>query len=154
MKFVDIVVATVPLTKGEGFIPQDLLKIGLAKIKKMLALEVDHNELKTLKVDYIKIVKKDLSSIKLDDLGNLIGTPILTINLFGTQDFVDFNNAEIGRCFSIKFYDSALWGKENPFYFEDFNGKTDLLRKFSSKSREAILIDLQKEVDAGKVIKL
>ena len=57
-------------------------------------------------------------------------------------------------CFSFKFYDSALWGEEKPFYFEDYNGKTDLLRKFSNKSREAILIDLQKEVEAGKVIML
>mgnify|MGYP000049710198 CR=1 FL=1 len=154
MKFVDTVVATIPLNKGEGFIPKDLHKIGVSKIKKMLALEVDHNGLKALKVDYIKIVKKDLSSVNFDDQGNIIGSPILTVNLIGTNDFVDFKNADIGSCFSFKFYDSALWGEEKPFYFEDYNGKTDLLRKFSNKSREAILIDLQKEVEAGKVIML
>ena len=119
MKFVDTVVATIPLNKGEGFIPKDLHKIGVSKIKKMLALEVDHNGLKALKVDYIKIVKKDLSSVNFDDQGNIIGSPILTVNLIGTNDFVDFKNADIGSCFSFKFYDSALWGEEKPFYFEE-----------------------------------
>jgi len=154
MKFIDLVSATIPMTKGEGYQPV-FINQTIGKLKRKFHLDIDLDGLKSLNVEYYKIIKKDLSKLSLLSDGSIDGHPVLKIKLYAIDRFVPFDNVKIGACFSFKFYCESLWEQDaEPFYFEDWNGYTTLLRNFSTKTPESVLLELKNWVTTGKAIKL
>ena len=154
IKFIDSLSATIPMTKGEGYQPV-FINQTIGKLKRKFHLDIDLDGLKSLNVDYYKIVKKDMSKLSLLSDGCIDGYPSLNIKLYAIDKFVPFDNVKIGACFSFKFYCESLWEQDaEPFYFEDMNGYTELFRNFSSEAPEAVLEKLMNWETLGKVIKL
>jgi|TARA_B110000285_G_scaffold163884_1_gene183005 hypothetical protein len=155
MKSIGVHQCLIPLSKGEGYQPNFPLDFSLPKIKRMFTVEVDHYALKELKVDYYKIISKGLKIIKVGSDGQIDGYPTLKVNLYTIDSFLfHTHSVKIGEAFSMKFYDEKIWKDKEPFYYEDWNGKTTLRGLFSSKPLSQLHQEILESCEKGKTINL
>jgi hypothetical protein len=54
----------------------------------------------------------------------------------------------------MKFYDEKMWDGEEPFYFEDWNGKTTLRGLFGSKPVDEVYKEILDSCEKGKTVKV
>ena len=147
-KFVDQVDITIPLNQADGDVP-NLKNYKIGEIKKFFSVSVNNEKLKELRVSHYKISNLGLSVVKVED-GVVVSFPEqIKVTLYGTESFINFKLVDLGSCFSLKFYDKTAWGDLNPNYLDDYSGKTDGIRKFSSKFYDDFLDFINKSVENG-----
>jgi len=145
----------IPLSKGEGYQPNFPIDFSKRKLKNMFTIEVDRDILKELKVEFYKIISKGLKDIHVDSEGIIEGYPTLKVKLYTINTFLFYTHSvKLGEAFSVKFYDEKTWKGRDPFYFEDWNGKTTLKGLFSSKPLTELHQELLESCEKGKTIKL
>jgi hypothetical protein len=155
MKSIGVHQCLIPLSKGEGHQPKFPLDFSISKIKRMFTIEVDHDILKELNVSFYKVVNKGLKSIQMDSVGLIEGHPLLKVNLYTIDTFLFYtHNTKIGQAFSAKFYDEKIWAGKEPFFYEDWNGKTTHRGLFSSKPLPELYQDILESCEKGKTIKV
>ena len=155
MKNIGITQCIIPLQSGDGHIPIFDQDFSISKLKRMFSVDCFVDPLKELKIDYYKIVSKDLKSIQINSEGKIEGYPTLKINLYTIDSWVyDSKIPKIVESFSMKFYDEKMWDGKEPFYFEDWNGKTTLRGLFGSKPVDEVYKEILDSCEKGKTVKV
>ena len=131
MSYIDALEVTIQMTKTSSELP-NLAGIKATAIKKALKLSVDAETLKGFGLTHYRVIKSGEKSdtISFAD-GQITGYPTLKVRVYSYPDMANVkgsifhdDKAAFGSCFSYL----IDFPSDEPCYFEDQNGLTDISR--------------------------